>query len=144
MSELAPDKEMALDLGIGPRLGTNPRSESNIYTNMEHSIWMSAGLHSPTADRPRWWTTEDFARAMIPHNKSCSSSQQACNVKMTSHRCWCGVITLHRRRHDTSTTHTITKTHHLGRLKNYKYSQTCLKGSPKGRTKSGILRQVTP
>ena len=31
------------------------------YTNMEQSIWMSAGLHSPTADRPRWWTTEDFA-----------------------------------------------------------------------------------
>ena len=25
-----------------------------------------------------------------------------------------------------------------------KYSQTCLKGSPKGRTKSGCLRQVTP
>ena len=24
------------------------------------------------------------------------------------------------------------------------YSQTCLKGSPKGRTKSGCLRQVTP
>ena len=25
-----------------------------------------------------------------------------------------------------------------------KYSQTCLKGPPKGRTKSGYLRQVTP
>ena len=24
------------------------------------------------------------------------------------------------------------------------YSQTCLKGSPKGRTKNGCLRQVTP
>ena len=26
----------------------------------------------------------------------------------------------------------------------FSYSQTCLKGSPKGRTKSGSLRQVTP
>ena len=31
----------------------------NLYTNMEHSVWMPAGLHSPTADRPRSWTTED-------------------------------------------------------------------------------------
>ena len=29
-------------------------------------------------------------------------------------------------------------------LKEYPYSQTCLKGSPKGKTKSGCLRQVTP
>ena len=31
LSELAPDVESALDLGIGSRLGTNPRYESNIY-----------------------------------------------------------------------------------------------------------------
>ena len=31
MSELAPDVESALDVENGPRLGTNPRSESNIY-----------------------------------------------------------------------------------------------------------------
>ena len=95
-----------------------------------------------SADRPRWWTTEDFACAMTLHNKS-SSSQQACDVKMTSHRCWCGVITPHRRRHDTNTAHTIKNSYYLGRLKNYKYSQTCLKGSPKRRTKSGCLRHVT-
>ena len=32
LSELAPDVESALDVENGPRLGTNPRSESNIYT----------------------------------------------------------------------------------------------------------------
>ena len=31
MSESAIDVELALDLGIGPRLGTNPPSESYIY-----------------------------------------------------------------------------------------------------------------
>ena len=31
LSELAPDVESALDVENGPRLGTNPRSESNIY-----------------------------------------------------------------------------------------------------------------
>ena len=29
-------------------------------------------------------------------------------------------------------------------LKEHTYNQTCLKGSPKGRKKSGCLRQVTP
>ena len=32
LSESALNVESALDLGIGPRLGTNPRSESYIYT----------------------------------------------------------------------------------------------------------------
>ena len=32
LSESALDVETALDLGIGPRSGTNPRSESYIYT----------------------------------------------------------------------------------------------------------------
>ena len=31
LSELAPDVGSALDLGIGPQLGTNPRYESSIY-----------------------------------------------------------------------------------------------------------------
>ena len=32
LSEMAPDVESALDVENGPRLGTNPRSESNIYS----------------------------------------------------------------------------------------------------------------
>ena len=36
LPKLALDVEWALDLGIGPRLGTNPRSESYIYNVNNH------------------------------------------------------------------------------------------------------------
>ena len=39
LSELAPDVELALNLGTGPRLGTNPRSESNIYISVIWYFW---------------------------------------------------------------------------------------------------------
>ena len=39
LSELAPDVELALDLGTGPRLGTHPRSESNIYITNCIEYW---------------------------------------------------------------------------------------------------------
>ena len=43
---------------------------------------------------------------------------------------------------DTVVSLTVNRVFHS--LEDSKYSQTCLKGSPKGRTKSVCLRQVTP